>query len=99
MMRLRAIGLLVRIGWAQPGMFTVGTFQSMSKLMEILLKVADEGTPMMTKLAVIVATEQHDLVTVWAGKGANADPYDRIVELRNEIDALRVQLSESIGRS
>ena len=99
MMRIRAIGLLVRIGWTQPGMFTVGTFQSMSKLMEILLKVANEGTPMMTKLAVIVATEQHDLVTVWAGKGANADPYDRIVELHNEIDALRVQLSEAIGRS
>ena len=99
MMRIRAIGLLVWIGWTRPSMFTVGTFQSMSKLMEILLKVANEGTPMMTKLAVIVATEQHDLVTVWAGKGANADPYDRIVELRNEIDALRVQLSEAIGRS
>ena len=99
MMRIRAIGLLVRIGWMQPGMITVGTFQSMSKLMEILLKVANEGTPMMTKLAVVVANEQHDLVTVWAGKGANADPYDRIVELRNEIDALKVQLSDAIGRS
>lgn len=99
MMRLKAICLLVRIGWVQPGMFTVGTFQSMSKLMEILLKVANDGTPMMTKLAVVVANEQHDLVTVWAGRGANADPYDRIVELRNEIDALKVQLSDAIGRS
>lgn len=99
MMRIRAIGLLVRIGWTQPEMFTIGTFQSMSKLMEILLKVANEGTPTMTKLAVIVANEQHDLVTVWAGKGANANPYDRIVELRNEIDGLKVQLSDAIGRS
>ena len=96
-MRIRTIGLLVRIGWAQPGLFTVGTFQSMSHLMEVLLKVANEGRPMMTKLAVVVANEQHDLVTIWAGKGANADPYERIVELCNEIDALKAQLSDAIS--
>jgi hypothetical protein len=90
--------LLVRIGWRKPGMFTVGTFTSLNTLMELLLKVADEGKPIMTKLAVVVANEQHDLVTVWAGKGASADPYDRIVELRKEIDELKVQLSEALQK-
>jgi len=96
--RIRAMWLLVRIGWRKPGMFTVGTFTSLNTLMELLLKVADEGKPIMTKLAVVVANEQHDLVTVWAGKGASADPYDRIVELRKEIDELKVQLSEALQK-
>lgn len=93
-LRIRTVALLIRIGWQRPGMFTVGTFQSMSKLMEILLKVANEGEPMMTKLATVIANEQHDLVTVWAGKGANANPYDRIVQLREEIDELKQHLKE-----
>ena len=95
-LRIRTIILLLRIGWKQPGMFTVGTFASMSSLMEILLKVADKGEPMMTKLAVIVANEQHDLVTIWAGKGANANPYDRIVALREECDELKCQLDVAL---
>src|SRR5574343_226357 len=93
-LRLRTIALLILIGWQQPGMFTVGTFQSMSKLMELLLKVANEATPTMTKIAVVVANEQHDLVTVWAGKGASANPYDRIVQLREELDELKQHLKE-----
>ena len=98
MMRFRSIALLIRIGWVQPGMFTVGTFKSMSTLMETLLKVANEGTPMMSRLAVVIANEQHDVVTIWAGKGANADPYNRIVELRDEIDELRRQLSDAVSK-
>ena len=90
--------LLVRVGWQQPRMATVGYFTSMASLMELLMQVADEGKPRMTKLAVVVANEQHDLVTIWAGKGASADPYDRIVELRKEIDELKVQLSEALQK-
>ncbi len=97
LMRMRSIALLVRLGWVQPGMFTVGTFTSMSKIMELMLEVANDGTPKMCKLAAVVVNEQHDIVTIWVGKGANADPYNRIVELRDEIDALKVQLSEAIA--
>ena len=92
-LRIKTIALLLRIGWQQPGMFTVGTFKSMKDLMEVILKVADKGEPMMTKLAVVIANKQHDLVTIWAGKGANANPYDRIVALREEIDELKTQIN------
>jgi hypothetical protein len=96
MLRLRTVVMLVRLGWSQPGMFTIGTFKSMSDIMELLLKVGDTGRPMMTKLAMVVLNEQHDIATIWVGKGANASPYDRITELRDECDALRGEINAMI---
>lgn len=80
-------------------MFTIGAFDSMAKIMKVIIDVANTGQPMMFKLATVVANEQHDIVTIWAGKGASADPYDRIIELRNEIDELKAQLSDAIAKS
>lgn len=94
--RLQTMVMLIRLSWASPGLFTMGTFRSMSDLMTMILKVAEGGIPQMCKLATITCNEQHDLVTIWAGSGANANPYDRIVELRNEIDELKRQLAHSI---
>ena len=96
--RIRTIALMVRIGWTQPGLFTVATFQSMSTLMELMLEVAKNGKPRMCKLATVVANEQNDIVTVWVGKGANADPYDRIVALRDECDQLRQDLNAELKK-
>mgnify|MGYP000929465517 CR=1 FL=1 len=95
-LRLQTTVMLVRLSWVAPGLFTMGTFKSMSDLMEIIIKVAAGKRPMMCKLATIICNEQHDLVTIWAGSGANASPHDRIVELCNEIDELKRQLSQSV---
>lgn len=87
------------MGWAHPTVGTVATFSAVCKLLGLILEVAKTGTPRMTRLALIdVADSQHNLVSVWAGKSASADPYDRIVELNKEILELRDQLADAIAK-
>jgi|688.fasta_scaffold1210096_2 hypothetical protein len=96
--RLYTAFQLARVGWKSPNSFTVSIFETTAKLTELMLEVADKNEPRMTKLALIVANDNHDLVTVWIGKGASANPYDRIIELRKECDALREELSNLISK-
>jgi hypothetical protein len=95
--RLYTAYQLAKVGWKKPDAFTVSVFESTAKLTELMMEVATKGEPIMTKLAIMVVNDQHDLVTIWVGKGANANPYDRIIELRKECDALKEEISNLIS--
>lgn len=73
-------------------------FRMLSDLLRLILKVAAESKPVMTKIGYIHpdSKEQNDIVTIWAGSGLGADPYDRITELKKEISMLRAQLLSTV---
>lgn len=96
-LRISAAFVCARIGWTHSGMFTVGMFKTMASLLELIMKVADEKRPRMTKLAIVVANEAHDVVSIWAGPTSDSDPYRRIEELHRENAELRCRLAEKIS--
>ena len=60
-------------------------FESIIKLYELIIQVAVENKPYMTKLAQMTPEgEKQDLVTVWAGSGIGSEPLERIEHLVKE---------------
>lgn len=86
--------------WAfkNPQLLNEKNFIVLSDLLGLILKVAQESRPMMTKIAYIHPdTKEHkDIVTIWAGAGLGADPYYRIMELQKEISRLKAQLLDHV---
>jgi hypothetical protein len=100
------IGACKLFVWAfrYPQILNDNNFRSLSQLFELILKVAIDDKPYMSKLAQVVAGDQHNIVSIWAGPGCNADPTDRISELlkdneklRSEVFVLTEQLSKAIS--
>ena len=59
-------------------------------LFDFIMKVAVEKRPYATKIAMITPDkEEHEIVSLWAGSGAGADPICRIDELVKENQALK----------
>jgi hypothetical protein len=69
-------------------------------LFKMILKVADENRPMITHIGFInVDTDEKvEIVSVWAGAGANAEPLKRIEELKKENDRLKLNMAELVRK-
>lgn len=78
--------------------FTESNFKMLSDLYQLIFKVAKESRHMMTKIAYIhpETGEENSIVTIWIGAGMTSDPYDRITELKNEIELLKKEALERI---
>lgn len=87
--------------WAfkNPQSLQPSNFKMLSDLLGLILKVAKESRPLMTRLAFIhpETKEQQDIVSIWAGAGLGADPYKRIEELQKEIRLLKAQALDRIN--
>lgn len=83
------------LGFRKSNVFTLSNFERMCELYEQVWKTASRGDPQMMKIAT-VHPEKNDevlpLVSVWVGPGVDADPWDRVRELRKENEYLREQL-------
>lgn len=79
-----------------PNVFNNDVFEMAGKLLEFVTKVAEEQRPYMTKFGIInlKTKEKFEIVSIWAGPGIGADPYDRITELIKENSLLKETLGE-----
>lgn len=67
----------------------------LTTLLTLILEVRDDGKPRMTKLAIVMPNEEsEELVSIWAGAGAGAEPTKRISELLSENTALKMELAQ-----
>lgn len=86
----------IKIGWwafKNPAAINPHNMRLISDLMELIFKSARESLPVMTRIACIHPTlGQQNLVSLWAGPSMKADPYERITELKQEIESLKYQL-------
>ena len=73
-------------------------FKMLSDLLGLILKVSQESRPIMCKIACVhpETNESWDIVSIWAGAGLGANPYNRITELKEEIEILKAQLLDNI---
>lgn len=94
----------IKIGlWAFNNAETLNgnNFKMLSDLLGLILKVAKESRPIMSQIAFIHpdSKEKHDIVSVWAGAGLGADPYNRIMELQKEISRLKALLLDNVKQT
>jgi len=84
--------------WAfrNPRVFETSTFTMLSSLLELILKVATEEKHLMTHIAFInpVDGKESQIVSLWAGSGAAAEPTKRIKELLEENSALKALINQ-----
>lgn len=89
--------------WAlkNPGTMRANNFKMLSDLHKLIMKVAEEDRHMMTHIAFIhpVDGKEHQIVSIWAGAGAGAEPTKRIAELLEENRTLKFQLSKYVKES
>lgn len=90
----------IRIGWwsfKNPNTLQTSNFKMLSDLYELILKVATEDKHMMTHIAYVHPEEgEKQIVSIWAGAGAAAEPTKRISELLSENFKLKTQLSKLV---
>jgi hypothetical protein len=85
--------------WAfkNPDGLQENTFKMLSDLLTLILKVANEGKPLMCNIATIHPDEgEKSIVSIWAGAGIGAEPNKRISELIKENSLLKAKLSHYI---
>lgn len=88
--------------WAikNPMTITVSYFNLLSKLLELILKVATDNKHLMTHIAYIHPAEgEKQIVSIWAGAGIGAEPTKRITELLEENMKLKLELSKHIANN
>ena len=81
--------------WAyqNPNTLKENNFKMLSSLLELILKVAAEDKHMMTRIAYVHPDEgEKQIVSIWAGAGAAAEPTKRIAELISENELLKRQI-------
>lgn len=90
----------IKIGWwafKNPHSLQESNFKMISDLYELILKVANEDRHMMTHIAYMHPEEgEKQIVSIWAGAGAAAEPTKRIAELLTENSKLKADLSKYI---
>jgi hypothetical protein len=83
--------------YKKPDAIRIEILKLTTGLFELIMKVAIEGKPYMTKIGHIHPEEvNHEVVTIWAGAGLGANPTKRISELLAENAELKRQLSEQV---
>lgn len=86
--------------WAlrNPKVLKPGNLKMLSDLFLLILKVANEDRHMMTHVAFVHPDEgEKQIVSIWAGAGAGAEPTKRIAELIEENAILKAQLARQVG--
>ena len=85
--------------WAFKNPLTIApsNFKMLSDLLGLILAVAKEDRHKMTHIAFVHPTEgEHQIVSIWAGAGMDADPTKRIAELLAENSRLKIELSKRV---
>jgi hypothetical protein len=84
--------------YKNPRVFRQHTFKMLADLFELILKVSHEDRHMMTHIAFVHPEEgtEHQIVSIWAGAGAAAEPTKRIKELVEENSRLKLLLNQQI---
>lgn len=84
--------------YKNPRVFQQHTFKMLADLFELILKVSHEDRHMMTHIALIHPEDgtEHQIVSIWAGAGAAAEPTKRIKELIEENSRLKALLNQQI---
>lgn len=84
--------------WAyrNPRVFETTTFTMLASLLELILKVATEEKHLMTHIAYLnpIDGKETQIVSLWAGSGAAAEPTKRIKELLEENSKLKALLNQ-----
>lgn len=100
MRKLYRITNAIKIGWwafKNPKSLHEGNFKMLSDLLCLILKVAQERHPMMSKIGIVHPDGEHEeIVAIWAGAGIGASPTARISELLEENSRLKRELSNQI---
>jgi hypothetical protein len=82
--------------YKNPHAINIDILKLSTELFEIIMKVATEKRPYMSKIGNVYMGECEEFVTIWAGSGVGASPTKRISELLAENAELKRQLSEHI---
>lgn len=85
--------------WAfkNPNTFRASNFEMLSTLFKLIMDVAQEDRHRMTHIAFIHPEDgtEHQIVSIWAGAGAAAEPTKRIKELLEENSRLKTLLAQA----
>lgn len=96
---IRAIKTAFVVGYIdfkKPSFMTESTLKTLLDLFTFLMKVAEEKKPYMTSIMINIE-KPVELVSLWAGAGAGAEPIKRIKELVEEVDLLKYKLVMKSG--
>lgn len=97
---MKRITNAIKIGWwafKNPLTINSSNFKMLSDLLAMIFRVANKNENRMAKIAYIHPTEgEQEIVSIWAGAGIAADPYDRITELISENRKLKIELAKQI---
>jgi predicted RNA binding protein YcfA (HicA-like mRNA interferase family) len=95
------IGNAIKLAWwafLHPENLNQNTFQMLSDLMILILKVANENRHYMSHIAYVHPDEgEKQIVSIWAGAGLGAEPTKRISELISENNILKEKLANYIA--
>jgi hypothetical protein len=85
--------------WAlqNPKTLNPQTFKLLGDLLGLIMKAATEHRHMMTHIAYVHPENEkkEEIVSIWAGAGANTSPTGRIKELKEENQKLKTLLKEA----
>jgi len=94
--KIQAVFRMLYIAWNNPVILTQQCFKNMSDLFETIMQVAEQKTHLRQQIVMHVQYEDHtetvEVVSLWIGSGAGADPHRRIGELVEENALLRSQM-------
>lgn len=79
--------------WVLKNPISVANFETLTKILELLLEVAEKKRHLMTRLCFVTVDGEESSefggVSIWAGAGDESSPTNRIAELLAENDALK----------
>lgn len=93
--RFHAAFIAAKVAFLEPDIMLEPHFKVMSSLYNKILKVQQDNSPLMCRIAVFVPEKPTQAIaTVWIGPGANSSPEQRIKQLFEENRALRQMVQE-----
>lgn len=84
------------MAYRHPLVFQEANFKMIADLYVLLFKVASERHPMMAEVGYVHMDtgEKQAMLSVWVGIGANASPLNRVSELFEENERLKMLLKD-----
>jgi hypothetical protein len=94
--RIKALCIVGLYAFKNPDPFSIAILRDLGTLYERLWRIAENKDPEMFKIATstMEGKENITLVSIWAGPGADADPWDRVRELREENERLKKEVAK-----
>lgn len=80
--------------WVLKNPISVVNFETLTKILELILEVAEKKQHLMTRLCLVNPEDNEEFcsVSIWAGTGDDSSPTKRIAELLAENHALKEQV-------